>query len=884
MPLPIQGLLAENFQKLTNSLQPYETGGVLNFLFEPVTNVNTSEVLLKLGILHGTTIKNFMVKVLFEQNPIYQVLSVLPQEVRPMETGGSHYLGFVVTGIVVIVITLALMITTLIIPCKSQRSGSRPLQKKTEKPSQAKNCYLALGITTLVLLMFAMFCFVFTYLAFDLTVIDADQSSNPATLQQTVTFVFNQTKQILQDLPDQGLRVTNLTISSVESSVNKELSILVPNIMEELLVSYKARGLLDLVKQLSITVGWLGNTTRYVTDEQTKVLDDIQRFQGKMSGYQTILQKALNKFCPNLTDPEKATCTNVTNRLSLLNVDFNASEILTEPSIALSGLTELFGLNMTQLIQQFDKLENDLRERANAISSKIQKELNLQTQFQSLLSIWNTVKVNVTQPVINQLNALQPTVESSTGNAVTLVLGIGHSLWTVFALCFVVLIVYLALNATEAKERQLIALEASDQPADGQIGNPMMLEDSNNPNDHLIFPKSRNHITLGQCLPLIAVITFPILVLLGVLGISFVSLLNNEGCSYLERNSGIRITDAALNLYLKYLWPSLITKQNNSSKILDLLTLPVPQNVYSALRFRCQRAENSTTSPGLLPTLGLSNIINVTAVLNQPELLKVIKDNENNLVNEILKINFSRIIPANVDELLKTVSNITGYLDNSNYSTTIAALNKPIINVSNVLEYMKQIRQLVNPFVNTSNEAILIRDTTDDVELTLSNVTQLNENVKRLANAFDTLQKFQNLTKQLENLNTTLLIVVKILTNRTQVEQPIRPIYQANIRRLLQNLTGQLEQLMTQFTSNVISCDRLNMVLMTVLNVTCGSNGQPNRLGTFTFMLLLLICPLLLAVLLFQLFLWQHQYLCLCIVNQGIPFYLFTKYVEQDET
>ncbi|KAF7261719.1 hypothetical protein EG68_01007 [Paragonimus skrjabini miyazakii] len=823
MPLPIQNLLVENFQKLTNSLQPYDTGGVLNFVFEPVTNVNTSEVLLKPAILNGTTIKDFIVRVLFEQNPTYQVLSVLPQEVKPMETGGGHYLGFVVTGIVVILVTLALMISTLVIPCKSQRSGSRLVQKKRKKP--------------------------------------------------------NQTFSICRNF-----RLNLLTFGKMHLS-QKELSIMVPNIMEELLVSYKARGFLDLVKQLSITVGWLGNTTRYVTDEQTKVLDDIQRFQGKMNGYQSILRKALNKFCPNLTDPEKALCTNVINRLSLLNVDFNASEILTEPSIALSGLTELFGLNMTQLIQQFDKLENDLRERANTISSKIQNELNLQTQFQSLLSIWDTVKVNVTQPVINQLNVLQPTVESSTGTTATLMLGIGHSLWTVFALCFVVLIVYLVLNATEAKERQLIAREASDQPADDQIGNRLMLEDSDNPNDPLIFPKSRNHITLGQCLPLLAVITFPILVILGVLGISFVSLLNNEGCSYLERNSGIRITDAALNLYLKYLWPRLITEQIISSKVLELLILPVPQNVYSALRFRCKRSENSTTSPGLLPTLGLSNIINVTAVLNQPDLLKVIKDNENNLVNEILKINFSRIIPANMDELLKTISNITGYLDNSNYSqTTIAVLNKPITNVSNVLEYMKQIRQLVNPFVNTSNEAILIRDTTDDIEVTLSNVTQLDKNVKRLANAFDTLQKFQNLTKQLENLNTTLLIVVKILTNKTQVEQPIRPIYKANVRRLLQNLTGQLEHLMTEFTSNVILCDRENMVLMTVLNVTCGSNGQFNRFGTFTFMLLLLICPLLLTVLLFQLFLWQHQYLCLYIVNQGIPFYLFTKYVEQDET
>ncbi|KAA3670602.1 uncharacterized protein DEA37_0010693 [Paragonimus westermani] len=215
MPLPIQNLLGGSVQKLINSLQPYETGGVLNIVFEPVTNVNTSEVLLKTVTPDGGTIKDFIIKTLFEQHTTFQVLSVLPQEDRPTETGGSHYLAFVMTGIGAILITLALTITTLIIPCKCRRSRSRFVQKK--------NGYLALGIITLVLLMSVIVCFVFTYLAFDLTMSDVDQSSGAATLRQTVTSVFNQTKQILQDLPDNGLRVTNSTIHSVQGSVNVSL-------------------------------------------------------------------------------------------------------------------------------------------------------------------------------------------------------------------------------------------------------------------------------------------------------------------------------------------------------------------------------------------------------------------------------------------------------------------------------------------------------------------------------------------------------------------------------------------------------------------------------------------------------------------------------------
>ncbi|KAF5403479.1 hypothetical protein PHET_03093 [Paragonimus heterotremus] len=840
MPLSSQTLIVENFVKLTNSLQPYETGGVLNYVFEPVTNATTSEVLLKAATFNGSTIKDLVTNTFLKRDPSFRVLDVLPPEVRPTETGGSNYLLFLAIGTLTFLITLALVIATLIIPCIRQRSGS--------KGKGGKTSYIALGITTLVLLVFAVFCFIFACLAFDYVIKGVGTSSdtpsgNSSGLRQTLNSLFNETKQLLQEVPENGRRITNLTLHSVQDTVFKELGFLIPDILDQLLVAYNARALLDLAKELVTTVGWLGNTTNFILTEQEKVVQSIQSLQENMRKHQKALNESLQNFCPKVPrEAEQKRCQGFASTLTLFDLSFNTSQLLTGPSKVLSSIASVFGTNMTQLLEQFSDLDGKFRNQTDAVLKQIRSQINLQPQFQSVLNIWDGLSGNVMQPVIGQLDRLQPTVDSATKTVANVMPIVGYVLCVIYILFFVVIIVYLVLTGLEAKDRDLL-----DSVSDPK-GTPR---------------KSRYPIVLGQCLPLFAIIIVPILVILGVILISVVGVLNNEGCRYVERDTGIRITDATLNLYLKYTWPKLIAQQRIDPRIISLLDLPAPQNVYSGLRFTCQRSMNSTTQPGLLPSVGLKNIVNVSAVVYQPDVQKVINDNEKTLVDKIKEVNFSQVIPANLDELLQSVNNITKNLKEANYSTTIDILRKPIVDVEKVRTYLNQLRQMVDPFVGTVQEAAEIKKTTEEIEVTLRNVTPLNERTNRLADAFDNLWKSENLTVQLNKLNSTVSDAVKILKNNTALAEPVSRIYKESMDKLFRNLTRDLEQVMTRFTTNVLLCDRLNVIFVSVLNVACGSSGMLNRIGAYMFTVLLLACPLVLTVLLFQLFLRQHQRLCL---------------------
>ncbi|KAA3674569.1 uncharacterized protein DEA37_0010540 [Paragonimus westermani] len=840
MPLSSQTLIVENFVKLTHSLQPYETGGVLNYLFEPVTNATTSEVLLKTATFNSSTIKSLVSNTFLNSGPTFRVFDVLPAEVRPTETGGSNYLLFLAVGAATFLITLALVIATLIIPCLRQRSGS--------KSKGGKTSYIALGISTLVLLVFAVLCFIFAYLAFDYVAKGVGTSSdtpsgNYSGLRQTLNFLFNETKQLLQEVPGTGRRITNSTLHSVQDSVFKELGFLIPDILDQLLVAYKARDLLDLAREFAN--GRTGKTINYILSEQGKLVLGIQWFQGNMSEYQKVLNESLITLCPNLpTEDGRRRCRGFTNQLNLYNVNFNTGQLLTEPSKALSDIAVVFGTNMTQLAEKFINLDGKVRKQADTVLAQVRGQLDLQKQFQPLLSIWDNLSGNVLQPVVGQLDKLQPTVDSATKTVANVMPIVGYVLCVIYTLFFVVIIVFLVLIVLEAKKRDLLDSDSINDPK----GTPR---------------KSKNLILLGQCLPLFAIVIVPILVVLGAILISVVGVLNNEGCRYVERDTSIRITDAALNLYLKYTWPKLIAEQSIDPEVISLLELPVPQNVYSGLRFTCQKSTNSSAPPGLLPSVGLNNVVNVSAVVHQPEVQRIINDSEKTLIDEILKLNFSDVLSSNLAEFLRSVENITNNLKYANYSSSVDLLRRPIVDVEGIRNYLNQLRQMVSLVPGEPAEVTKIKKTADDTEVTLGKLTQLRESANRLADAFDTLWKSDNLTVQLDKLNSTLSDAQQILNNQTAIVEPVRSVYRKSLQRLSNNLTRDLEQMMTRFTTNVLPCDRLNAILVSLLSVACGSSGILNRIGAYMFMVLLLACPLVLTALLFQLFLRQHQRLCL---------------------
>ncbi|KAF6773345.1 hypothetical protein AHF37_07655 [Paragonimus kellicotti] len=110
------------------------------------------------------------------------------------------------------------------------------------------------------------------------------------------------------------------------------------------------------------------------------------------------------------------------------------------------------------------------------------------------------------------------------------------------------------------------------------------------------------------------------------------------------------------------------------------------------------------------------------------------------------------------------------------YETTTNLLRRPIVNVEEVRNYLNQLRQMVNQVPGQNDEVTKIRKTADDIEVTLGNVTHLSERAKRLADAFDTLTKFENLTVQLDKLNSTVSNAVQSMGLQALVIAPDPPV------------------------------------------------------------------------------------------------------------
>ncbi|TGZ63837.1 hypothetical protein CRM22_006687 [Opisthorchis felineus] len=919
MALEVQRAIAANFDRFATLFSPSLNGGLLNYIFQPVVVPGANETLLTVPQVTGASFTAYLSELLLRSNENYPVIEVLPQNVQPTQIQVTFYPVQIALGIIAFLVTFCMLIVLIVAPCRyytvykyrknrqkhktqctskttiieeletdknhyeaqsqklPQRHNSSIFEEHMGISVQQSRWYLGLGIAIGVSVLFIVLCTPFVYISLDAAVVAISGNSNTGLtigLEEAIKEAFAGTISFLQNLPTQGSAVTSSLLERVQTDLVENLHILIRNILEQLLKSYGARLLIDQVGLLKTDVDTLQNVTSFVAQSQQGTLADISYLQGKVVGYKNALSRAFETLCPKVTSPGAATqCTRLKADLEQWNTDFSASTILVDPSITLSELTAIFGVNVTQLLGEFDKLEAELDRKANEVVAQIEGNFNLTEQFQALNQLWDEINTNIGEPAVRSVNQISPIVISivhSTGMAVA---GLGYLFLIICTLALLVIIIYIILLATEAYERDLLIIR-KDLMEEHCYENTMSAYASI---PHT-FPPSTHHIKCGIILSAILCSTIPLVVLVGGATILLASVGRNEACRYSSDPSGLKMTDEALNLYIRYIWPDLIANQSIDPSILDLLNLPTPKDVVDGLLVKCKQT-GSSPQPGLLPSVGVDQLVNVTAVIEQPRLQESIDEAENTLVTELLKFDFASLIPGNVDELFATITNITSYLDNSDYTASIAELRKSLSNNTWISDYADQLLLFVTPYLNQYPEALTIRTTVEAIQSELKKTDEINTQIRQLIQAFEILQLYRNFTIQLRQLEQSLKDLIQTLKNPASLEAPIRPTYRENLGIALRNLTALLNVATSQFTKDVITCGSVNTIAVSVVGATCGNDGIISRLGGFCFTLLLLIGALLLTVLAFQFFLCLHEHHCLYATNQGIPLHLFVKFV-----
>lgn len=124
-------------------------------------------------------------------------------------------------------------------------------------------------------------------------------------------------------------------------------------------------------------------------------------------------------------------------------------------------------------------------------------------------------------------------------------------------------------------------------------------------------------------------------------------------------------------------------------------------------------------------------------------------------------------------------------------------------------------------------------------------------------------------------------LLPQILTNSTLIEEPIRPAYQSSVQNFLGNMSLDLETETTRFTGALLPCHRLSSAVSITVQTFCANSAAIQGLGSNSLIAFAITFILLITFLCFQIFIQLHQKHCLHASNQGIPLYLFVRYIHK---
>ncbi|THD22319.1 hypothetical protein D915_007071 [Fasciola hepatica] len=913
MTTAVQVWLSDSFHNFANTFASSYTGGIFNLIFVPVTNETTRKTTLQFASF--SAFSNLSASGQFLLNPLQSlsVWSVLPKESQFAPVKNNTYWLLLILLVLAWLIALVITCVLLVYSCRNGRRRSNKWDHKKKMaengyeapPSQldevqknkwTSGCnqgtlYLSLGILCAIELVI-LFCL--CVLAFysvstlnspgkpvearrwaNVSQSGGADGSNSTKLSVTLGVALDQMQLFLQSIVPDGLNATDRTVSKVNRTTVKNLKVLVRDILSLLLASYRVQPLQDQADELSAGLLILKNTTGYILNDSNTVLNEISEFEGAMKGYQEALRKDFGVLCGKLnTSLANSTCFSLQSQISVLKYSFNRSAILTEPIVALSEINEIFGVNLTELVSRFKSLHDELNKEADGILQKVVGQFDLSSLFNPLKQLWTNMSTEL-QPTLKAVQSSRPTVETAADAYQTAVTAFGYVVIVLCLVLLVILTVYLLIYGVECHERSLLTgTKSSLDPVNPTTD---ISKDNGIPTN---YPQAHNSPKWILIIMAIFAVIICLLIIIWSAMILITVIAVNDICRYGTTPMGQNQTDAVFNLYLKSIWPNLIGRFKLSSQIESMVQLPAPSNVLQALLVQCP----NKTHLGLLPLVGLNNVVNVTGVLQSSNLQKIMNDKEQTLVDEILKINFSSYIPTDLDKLFTTIENMTSYLDNMDYSETVKQLTTPPMNITASEIFVQSLITFAQPLAETDSNARSILTTAHAIRDQLKRFNSTYQKAYKLGQAFTELQKQRTLTRQLQAIRASLVNLTSILRNSTLVEKPIRPAYRSGTSRFLGNISADLEVDMTQFTGALFACNRLSAAASITVDVLCANSAVIHGLGSFALIAFALSFILLITFSCYQSFVWLHQKHCLLATGQGIPLYLFVRYVHKRKT
>ncbi|KAM3182684.1 hypothetical protein ACTXT7_011829 [Hymenolepis weldensis] len=659
-------------------------------------------------------------------------------------------------------------------------------------------------------------------------------TSNDFTILTGVKFIFSQFLHFL----DTGIRGGKIStegfLKDINSTFMNLLESKVSMAIDELLVQYSVRPLIQTGKTLQVDLEALQTNMDYIRLHNQQVSQDISQLVGQFKIIYDLVGPELDKVCSLSMGPEiEALCESLKSRASMLLLRFNASAIKVDPPAVLNFIFNELGVDLTKILDQFNEFTAKIIEVKDQILAKISAVFDLNTMLAPIIQVWDILS----KAAISIRGYLTEVTESISTN-----INRSHALvYTLIYTPLFFIMVFLIANsgiailyAVEAKKTKIFYL-------------------SNNAS----CDSSRVCSNIGYLVHAIIFAVFLLLLCIFIIILlPTVTMFVSDGCAYLVEQKGVAQADYVFNSYVAgEIWPSVVAKIEGSlqSSVREFLVLSSPRNIVNASTVICGRSDRTTNSIGLLGAVGWNTFISIPKIFADPDVQKKIQDGEQTIKKEILNQNLANLIPSDLDQIVQTAQNLTQYFDNVNYQPSIDELSPSKLPSTELANYANDLETLILKIRNLGLQTSdILQRCVNLIRDGLVTIEQVGEKASKLRVAFIKVQARRNLTRRINDLVIGIEEVRKTFSNDDSILAPITPIYWNLIDSFKVDLEADLNPVIKLFLHSLLPCFQIYSAADALLAMVCRQNGVLSRV--FTWLYVLAITVTITAVLFFSTF------------------------------
>ncbi|KAM7541183.1 hypothetical protein Aperf_G00000045900 [Anoplocephala perfoliata] len=608
-----------------------------------------------------------------------------------------------------------------------------------------------------------------------------DGESSQFNLEGTIKFILEEIYAILTNDTKSIVTAVNTTINNLGSLVNETTFAGAESIFIALRNVTRLDKIFNDTKNLTSNFSDLANNTKIIEDQRNDTMKIITE---------------LNNSFVSLHQQITGTCQQNEVDILLFN-NFNASAV--NPMLPnFTTVLEQFVSTFSNFSSMIAGLQRTLDEMPSQLASNVSSVVDL-TDIANQLNDSIFSVSEIIEPIL-QFNQ---TASAAAEQIRPYISPVVYSIGALMAIVTVIFFACVLLFIFEAFIRRLFSPSGK--------GPSALAEASNIRKTSCVCGGCR--FTICSLLFILIIIISLLAALVLIIGTFFAA----EICPYLSNERGVNQSDYILNSLISERWPQIV--QGIQS---DMLDVPTPRNVLYGIGTTCKPTDGSSSM--LLPSIGIDNIVNLTAVESRSDFDEILKDLIKGLseaVSEKIEqdmINLTKNMSANAEFL-------SDYLKWLNAADAVDELNK---------------------FANADIEGLFalnqcIQDGQIELENNISKLEAALPNITRLRDAYQGVANHSNISEDLDNFTDRTVTVLTKTKNKTELQAQLTQSIQPQMKELLTSFLKEGTAEANGILYKILPCGDLHYFFSALVATGCSNSGFLMRLFGWALALMLTI-------------------------------------------